>query len=249
MDYRTTLHVREDAWYIRLYAWAWSTSPRRADLCRLFWGLTFVWVPLLFWLLAIVTAPLWGPPVLAFGWLSRRRAERRWRESRMKVTIKGDLPEKESRRSRALDWITERMAALSVWCAGWWPKVRPYAKWVWYAVIGVAGLILSGALLYCIYLLVALLVAVPSTIWKMFLAGIAGAVLFTLVVYVFARSWVNEGVVYHTARPVGHGARGVGRGTTGLFRILVQGAKAFKYRTCPKIVVVSKADAARTQEP
>ena len=57
MEYRHTAVVRADAWFIRLYCWAWLTESRNVDFCKLFWGL-IVFMPVNL-LVRAVCFPFW----------------------------------------------------------------------------------------------------------------------------------------------------------------------------------------------
>jgi uncharacterized membrane protein len=41
LDYKHTWTISESSRLLRFYAWCWGADPRKADFCRLFWGLLF----------------------------------------------------------------------------------------------------------------------------------------------------------------------------------------------------------------
>src|SRR5690348_15941122 len=55
IEYKRTARVRRDAWFMRLWSWAWDTPVENADFCKLWWGMVFM--PLNFFL-RVVLVPI-----------------------------------------------------------------------------------------------------------------------------------------------------------------------------------------------
>lgn len=210
-----TLRVKEDHWLLRLYAYSWETNAADADLCRLFWGTLFVWLPYLFVGVIYFFWPVWRPIELLAQLRRRRKYERL-------ELLREMPPEPAEPRGRAewLDSIINLLIGIRLW---------PIWRYIGMLIIGIVGIALLACVGICVYLVVIALSHLDTWIWLVIIGGAALIATLLWAGLMIERRW--PGTLFS---PFKKG----GQGTAGFFKIMGAGLHAFKERTCPRIEVV-----------
>lgn len=249
LEYRHYAKISRDAWYLKIWCWAWMSEPENADFCKLFWG--FVFLPLNLFI-RITAFPFW---LLFRGiravllWIDAKlpeREEEHMTHQEYMAKMKKEREEEEARLQKHLRRKKEREAAISAFfgrigmvadrIVGAFQTAWPVIRWVFYLVGLVLALALAGALVWGMTMLVPL---IADNLWPiaqvvLFMLGVVLALVLGITIlggtgYFFTET--NKGL--ETRRMVKSG------GSTFLHAMYV-GLCAVKTRTCPKVELIEE---------
>lgn len=243
-------HVRRDAWYIRLYVFAWSAyslaehakvTPSETDInfCKLFWGYLLMPVAFLFFkpLFHLIDTIVW-----AVRKIPRRRAALATGSG---PTIPVAAPKPKRDPSRFLTWVSEAFVRLSMRVQAVWLRVRKPVLWSLLVLAVLVALAAVGAIVYIIG------TNVDETLRVLGLTALALGVLAVLLVVIVGLERVGFW------RMVGRGLQRLGRGgkrkvkggTLGFAGAMRVGYHAVKTNTCPEIVLDGAAASSGERRP
>jgi hypothetical protein len=211
MTHKHTWTFSGDSKIIRFYLWAWDTDARQITFCKLFWAYIFAPVALAARVLWLLLWPVRIVFVRAHESDQRRIAEWKANPPKQKEEVPG----------RIADFFARE-----------WP--RRAAKFVGFGLLIPLGLAVAGALSWSLYMLVAVWFAdgvywfFHTEAWQTvaILAGYALVVLLTVPLTRFLEPRLKA------RKRRKHAA-----GEPTLTDVLVEGAKAVKSNTCPRIEV------------
>jgi hypothetical protein len=213
MEYKHTITVSKDAWFIRLYCWLWEARASDINICKLFWGYVFFLPGLLFYTLIVI------PARRIDLWHYKRKSSEPIRP--YVEPVKKEHPVMQ----RILGAISFSFAKVASIIGAFWYHISKYKKlnqFLAKALICIAAgisIVLIGVLLY--------VAAINVTITALILGGLIA--LFVAVVLALALDSIG---FYSKA------GRVIKTGGSGFFSVLFSGLKAVKSNTCPQVKVI-----------
>lgn len=219
-DLKYTWTFSRDNWIIRFYLWTWAADINQVTFCKLFWAYIFAPIAVIVKLLWILTWPL---RLLGRG---LKRALAREADAR-KVTPepKPTKPPKEEIPGRIAEFFAKE-----------WP--RRVAKIVGWSVVVPTTLAIAVVLGWVLYMLVAVWFA-DGVYW--FLHTDAWLVVVQVVVAILIAGVIALACMHYVPKVDQRRAerraskREAGEPTLG--DVLVEGARAVKTNTCPRVEV------------
>jgi hypothetical protein len=242
LDYRHTAAIKRDAWFLKLWCWAWEMEPESADFCKLFWG--YIFLPLNF-LVRIVAWPVIrivhglkavfkkigsiGDGNLAMTTLEESRAQRD-----LEALKDEESEEKKKRREERIAKFFGVVGSIADRVVSFFQSTWKVTKFVFYAIIAAVMLVLAGVIVWGIVELVELIGTDVSGVLHVTLIVLAIIVSITLFVAIFtAILWTL------VETPVGRALKRFFKRVFGAFgSSMYTGLVAIKTRTCPKIELV-----------
>lgn len=247
LEYRHTATISRDAWFLKLWSWAWMTEPENADFCKLFWGFVFMPLNLFvrivgfpFWLIFQILKAL--APVIG-SHLPARKPERKLTHAEMMAMVKAKQEADEARLQKRRRRKKEREAAISVFLgkigaaadrvvgvvrAGW-----SILKWVVYLIGAAMTVALAGGLVWGVVELAPLI----GDHWVTILTAIGLSIGFCLLLLFLLTVGAGTAFFFAETRKGLATRRMMKSGSSTFFHIMYMGLVAVKTRTCPKIVV------------
>lgn len=241
IEYKHTARVSRDAWFMRLWAWAWETDVENADFCKLFWGISLL--PLnLFLRVVLIPFVLIGIGVKRVKAWGEHRAANKPGPTKEEIQRKKDkavvsAAKKERREARISKFFTtvSQVADRGVGLA---QKCWPVVKVIVYGVGGILALAVAALLGIGVYALVQSIIENASSVGHVVLivgiivgvVAVATAIVLGIV-YFLAETRAGEAVIRFFDRVFG-----------AFFRAMFIGLCGVKSRTCPKIELIEETD-------
>lgn len=255
LEYKHTAKVSRDAWFLKLWCWAWEMEPERADFCKLFWG--YVFMPLNLFI-RVIGWPLYK---LFLGlravkqWIGRKLSPTdpfanmthdEWRANRKLEKLKEETnAEKKKKREERIAAFFGRVSAAADRVVGFFQATWPFTRWILYAGCFVLAAGLTGGLIWGVIELADVIIGNAAGIGHVLLivlAIVAGLVI--IVSAAVAIVWVLLDT------PVGKNLKWFLKRTFGAFgSAMLTGLIAIKTRTCPKIELLEDEDSNPHQAP
>lgn len=246
LEYRHHAKISRNAWYLKVWCWAWMSEPENADFCKLFWGVVFLG-PNLF--ARVIGFPFWviwqGIKTLA-SFLPEKEPEqpetfselmkRQEREAREQEKAAQERRRRKKEREARVSAFFGRigMAAdrvVGAFQAGW-----SVLRWFVYTLTIVLALVLAGALVWGMTMLVPLVGhhIQPIVMGILIMLAVVGGLIALMVVigstgYFFTETEKGDAV-----------RRTVKSGGGSFFHAMYMGLGAVKSRTCPKVELIEE---------
>lgn len=240
LDYRHSAQIRRDAWFLKLWCWAWESEPESADFCKLFWG--YIFMPLNF-LVRVIAWPILKI-INGVKWVFHKIGSIGDDDSIMTMTHEEyvskrkleelkdeENEEKKKRHEERLAKFFVTIAAGADRMVSFFQSTWVVTKWVFYAIIAVIMLAFAAVIVWGVVELVGLVAGDVSGVLEVTLIVLAVIAAITVsVALVTSIFWIM------IETPVGRALKRFFKRIFGAFgHAMYMGLIAIKTRTCPKI--------------
>lgn len=249
LEYRHHAKISRDAWYLKLWCWAWWSEPENADFCKLFWGYVFLG-PNIF--VRIVGFPFWLMFIGVRGIVRHRISKRPPKEIKREThdefmaRVRKERAEQDARVMRQRERKAAREAKVAAFFgrigsvadrvvgafqAGW-----PVLRWFFYLLTVLLAVALAGALVWGMTELVPLAAHNIGTIGRVVGVGAVAIGGIALIIFIFG----STGYFFTETEKGQETRRKVKSGGATFFHVMYVGLCAVKSRTCPKVELLEE---------
>lgn len=243
LEYRHTAPIKRDAWFLKLWCWAWEMEPENADFCKLFWGYVFMPLNLFIRIVAWPIIKIIHGIKAFFGWLGEHGENHNtitYEEHRAKMKLEAvknaENEEKKKRREDRIKAFFGHIGSAADKVVGFFQSTWVATKWIVYLIGVVLCLALAGVLIWGVVEIVGLIAGDVSGVLRV--TGIVFAVIAGIVIVVA----IAVGLIWaFVETPLGAALKRFFKRVFGAFgSALYTGLVAIKTRTCPKIELIEE---------